>query len=101
MGVNGLWQLLSPYGRRVAMETLDRKVGDCGRAGDLRCWRCRAQYNPAMAQTLAIDVSIWLVQFVKAMRDDEGKMVRHAHLIGTFRRIIKVAYFPRNRTQHL
>jgi len=35
-------------------------------------------------------VSIWLTQFIKAMRDDEGKVVKNAHLIGTFRRIVKV-----------
>jgi hypothetical protein len=33
-----------------------------------------------------------LVQFIKAMRDDEGKMVRNAHLIGTFRRIAKLLF---------
>jgi hypothetical protein len=41
-------------------------------------------------QTLAVDVSIWLTQFIKAMRDDDGKIVKNAHLIGTFRRIVKV-----------
>ena len=41
-------------------------------------------------QTLAVDVSIWLTQFIKAMRDDEGKVVKNAHLLGTFRRIVKV-----------
>jgi hypothetical protein len=33
-----------------------------------------------------------LVQFIKAMRDEEGKMVRNAHLIGTFRRIAKLLF---------
>jgi DNA excision repair protein ERCC-5 len=50
-------------------------------------------YSPPIRrrrQTLAIDVSIWLTQFIKAMRDDEGKVVKNAHLIGTFRRIVKV-----------
>ncbi|EKU20498.1 DNA excision repair protein ERCC-5, partial [Nannochloropsis gaditana CCMP526] len=47
-GVHNLWQLLLPVGRRVNVESLERK-------------------------TLAIDVSIWLTQFIKAMRDDEGK----------------------------
>jgi len=67
MGVNNLWQLLSPAGRRINVETLSRK-------------------------TLAVDVSIWLVQFIKAMRDDEGKTVRNAHLIGTFRRLAKLLF---------
>jgi DNA excision repair protein ERCC-5 len=67
MGVNNLWQLLSPVGRRINVESLERKI-------------------------LAVDVSIWLVQFIKAMRDDEGKMVKNAHLIGTIRRICKLMY---------
>lgn len=47
--------------------------------------------NGLYIQTLAIDVSIWLTQFIKAMRDDEGKTIKNAHLIGTLRRIIKVS----------
>ena len=67
MGVNGLWDLLSPVGRRVAIETLKEK-------------------------RLAVDVSIWLVQFIKAMRDDDGRPVQNAHLLGTFQRICKLLY---------
>lgn len=37
------------------------------------------------------DASIWLVQFIKAMRNQEGDLVRNAHLIGFFRRICKCA----------
>lgn len=37
-------------------------------------------------------MSIWLTQFIKAMRDEEGKMVKNAHLIGTLRRILKLLY---------
>ncbi|GAU13075.1 hypothetical protein TSUD_173750, partial [Trifolium subterraneum] len=67
MGVHGLWELLSPVGRRVSVETLAGK-------------------------TLAIDASIWMVQFIKAMRDEKGEMVRNAHLLGFFRRICKLLY---------
>jgi len=67
MGVQNLWKLLSPVGRRINVESLARK-------------------------TLAVDVSIWLVQFIKAMRDEEGKTTRHAHLIGTFRRIARLLF---------
>ena len=67
MGVQGLWPLLAPSGRRINIESLSLK-------------------------TLAVDVSIWLVQFIKAMRDDEGKMIRHAHLIGTMRRLAKLMF---------
>lgn len=67
MGVKDLWQLLSPAGRRVSIETLEGK-------------------------TLAIDASIWITQFIKAMRDEEGKMMKNAHIIGTLRRILKLLY---------
>ncbi|XP_065035230.1 DNA repair protein UVH3-like isoform X2 [Musa acuminata AAA Group] len=67
MGVQGLWELLAPVGRRVSVETLAGKK-------------------------LAIDASIWMVQFMKAMRDDKGEMVRNAHLLGFFRRICKLLF---------
>ncbi|KAJ4839275.1 hypothetical protein Tsubulata_050010 [Turnera subulata] len=67
MGVHGLWDLLAPVGRRVSVETLAGKK-------------------------LAIDASIWMIQFMKAMRDEKGEMVRNAHLLGFFRRICKLLY---------
>ncbi|CAN8075635.1 unnamed protein product [Agarophyton chilense] len=67
MGVHGLWQLLAPVGRRVSNDYVHNKV-------------------------LAVDISIWLTQLVKAMRDAEGARVRNAHLIGVFRRCIKLLF---------
>eukprot|EP00899_Mesostigma_viride_P002223 jgi/Mesvir1/12000/Mv00305-RA.1 len=67
MGVQGLWQLLAPVGRRVSVDALANK-------------------------RVAVDASIWLVQFLKAMRDERGEMVRNAHLLGFFRRICKLLY---------
>ena len=67
MGVHGLWELLAPVGHRVSNERVRNKV-------------------------LAVDVSIWLTQFVKAMRDAEGAQVRNGHLLGVFRRCIKLLY---------
>ncbi|WCJ20931.1 DNA repair protein UVH3 [Euphorbia peplus] len=67
MGVQGLWDLLAPVGRRVSVETLSGKK-------------------------LAIDASIWMVQFMKAMRDEKGEMIRNAHLLGFFRRICKLLF---------
>ncbi|KAJ8750315.1 hypothetical protein K2173_014230 [Erythroxylum novogranatense] len=67
MGVHGLWDLIAPVGRRVSVETLSGKK-------------------------LAIDESIWMVQFMKAMRDEKGEMVRNAHILGFFRRICKLLY---------
>eukprot|EP00736_Rhodelphis_marinus_P012070 Rmarinus@m.1541 len=65
MGVQGLWDLVAPVGRRIPIETLEGKV-------------------------LAVDISIWLTQFLAAMRDAEGLMVRNAHILGMFRRICKL-----------
>ncbi|XP_020674035.1 DNA repair protein UVH3 isoform X1 [Dendrobium catenatum] len=67
MGVQGLWELLAPVGRRVSVETLSGKK-------------------------LAIDASIWMIQFMKAMRDERGEMVRNAHTLGFFRRICKLLF---------
>lgn len=67
MGVKDLWQLLAPIGRRISIETLEGKA-------------------------LAIDASIWITQFIKAMRDDEGKMMKNAHILGTLRRILKLLF---------
>lgn len=67
MGVKDLWQLLAPIGRRVSIESLEGKI-------------------------LAIDVSIWINQFIKAMRDEDGKMIKNAHILGTMRRILKLLF---------
>jgi DNA excision repair protein ERCC-5 len=69
MGVHGLWQLLAPAGRRVDIAALSGRV-------------------------LAVDVSIWLTQMLKAMRDDAGRMLPNAHLIGVFRRVARVRGVP-------
>ena len=62
-----LWTILEPVGRRVDIATLRGK-------------------------TLAIDVSIWLASFSYAMRDRDGLPVPHAHLLGTFRRLLKLLF---------
>ena len=67
MGVRDLWSLLAPCGRRTSVDALARK-------------------------RLAIDASIWLIQFIKAMRDDKGEMVRNAPLLGLFRRVCKLLF---------
>jgi DNA excision repair protein ERCC-5 len=69
MGVRGLWDLLAPTGSRVGVETLSGK-------------------------RVAIDASIWLTQFVRAVRDTEAMTtVRNAHLLGIFRRCCKLLYY--------
>ncbi|KAL5338411.1 hypothetical protein BJX70DRAFT_366979 [Aspergillus crustosus] len=68
MGVQGLWTILQPCARPVRLETLNRK-------------------------RLAVDASIWIYQFLKAVRDKEGNALRNAHIVGFFRRICKLLYF--------
>ena len=67
MGVNGLWKAVEPVGRRVDIATLRGRV-------------------------LAVDVSIWLVQFIKAMRDEVGNTLPNAHILGMLRRICKLLF---------
>lgn len=42
---------------------------------------------------LAIDASIWIYHFLKAMRGSDGKVIRYAHVVGFFRRICKLIFF--------
>ena len=41
------------------------------------------------SSTCRTDASIWMVQFMRAMRDERGDMMRNAHLIGFMRRICR------------
>lgn len=68
MGVQGLWTILSPCARPVKLETLAQK-------------------------RLAVDASIWIYQFLKAVRDKEGNALRNSHVVGFFRRICKLLFF--------
>jgi len=67
MGVKGLWTLLEPCGRRIDVHALRGKK-------------------------LAVDASVWIFRFLKAMRDDRGDPLPNAHLIGFLRRICKLLY---------
>ncbi|EPS30246.1 hypothetical protein PDE_05196 [Penicillium oxalicum 114-2] len=68
MGVTGLWTVLQPCARPIKLETLNKK-------------------------RLAVDASIWIYQFLKAVRDKEGNALRNSHVVGFFRRICKLLYF--------
>lgn len=68
MGVAGLWKILEGVSRPVKLETLAKK-------------------------RLAIDASIWIYQFLKAVRDKEGNALRNSHVVGFFRRICKLLFF--------
>src|ERR1700721_1762712 len=68
MGVTGLWPILQPCARPIKLPTLNRK-------------------------RLAVDASIWIYQFLKAVRDKEGNALRNSHIVGFFRRICKLLFF--------
>jgi len=67
MGVHGLWKILEPVHRPVKLETLARK-------------------------RLAVDASIWIYQFLKAVRDADGNALHNSHIVGFFRRICKLLF---------
>ncbi|KAK0122033.1 DNA repair protein rad2 [Cadophora gregata] len=68
MGVTGLWPILAPSARPTPLPTLNEK-------------------------RLAVDASIWIYQFLKAVRDKEGNALRNSHVVGFFRRICKLLFF--------
>lgn len=68
MGVQGLWKLLECSGRQVNPETLEGKI-------------------------LAVDISIWLNQALKGVRDRHGNSIENAHLLTLFHRLCKLLFF--------
>ncbi|KAK4235005.1 hypothetical protein C8A03DRAFT_37181 [Achaetomium macrosporum] len=68
MGVQGLWTVVQPCARPTNLATLNRK-------------------------RLAVDASIWIYQFLKAVRDKEGNALRNSHVVGFFRRICKLLWY--------
>lgn len=68
MGVHSLWGILEPTSRAVRLESLSRK-------------------------RMAVDASIWIYQFLKAVRDKSGNSLTSSHIVGFFRRICKLLYF--------
>ncbi|TIB09096.1 hypothetical protein E3P92_03590 [Wallemia ichthyophaga] len=68
MGVKGLWQLLQPVARPVKLEMLGGK-------------------------RVAIDSSIWLYHFLRAIKDKQGHTLTNAHILGFLRRILKILFY--------
>ncbi|KAG7749770.1 hypothetical protein KL912_001771 [Ogataea haglerorum] len=68
MGVHGLWEIVGPTARPVRLEAMAKK-------------------------RLAVDASIWIYQFLKAVRDAQGNQLINSHIVGFFRRICKLLYF--------
>lgn len=68
MGVYQLWSLLDPASTSTLLSSLSGKK-------------------------VAVDASIWLYQFMMAMRDAKtGETLNGAHLIGFLNRILKLLY---------
>ena len=68
MGVHSFWDIVGPTARPVKLESLQDKK-------------------------MAVDASIWIYQFIKAMRDSDGNAIKNSHITGFFRRICKLLYF--------
>lgn len=84
MGVKGLWQLLAPSGRRVTLESLAGST----LAVDASIW----SYFGSQTMFPALTLFLRLIQFIKAMREADGSIKKNAHLIGFFRRILKLLF---------
>ncbi|CCD23121.1 ssDNA endodeoxyribonuclease RAD2 NDAI_0B00870 [Naumovozyma dairenensis CBS 421] len=68
MGVHSFWDVVARTSKPVRLESLQDKK-------------------------MAIDASIWIYQFLKAVRDENGNKVKNSHITGFFRRICKLLYF--------
>lgn len=68
MGVQGLWDIVSPVARDTNLESLRNK-------------------------RLAVDASIWIYQFMLAVRTEKGDQMPNSHIVGFFRRICKLLWF--------
>ena len=63
-----LWTILEPSAEQVNIEALTGK-------------------------RVAVDASIWIIQFIKAMRDDNGEAIANAHILGFLKRIVRLMHY--------
>ena len=63
-----LWTILEPSAEQVNIEALTGK-------------------------RVAVDASIWMIQFIKAMRDDNGEAIANAHILGFLKRIVRLMHY--------
>ena len=68
MGIKNFWPIVEPHGRNISIESLRGK-------------------------RLAVDISIWLNQIVRAMRTNEGDTVSNAHIYIVVFRLCKLLYY--------
>lgn len=62
MGVKDLWGLVASCGTYISLDTI-------------------------ATRKLAVDASIWITQFIRAMVDDHGEPIEGSHIIGMFNRL--------------
>jgi DNA excision repair protein ERCC-5 len=86
MGVQSLWTLLEPVGRRINIEALANKRLAVGM---IRFSEKVPLLLDSGKLSCSVDASIWVNQFLKAMRNQQGEVIHNAHLLGFFRRICK------------
>jgi 5'-3' exonuclease len=91
VGVQNLWAILRSAGVAVDPESLSGKVLAIGALVDDSLSHTHMHTHSTLIAL--VDTSIWLYQFVKAMRDGGGEMLPNAHLIGMFRRIVKLLFW--------
>lgn len=68
MGIKNFWSIIESSGRNVSIEYL-------------------------RGQRLAVDISIWLNQIVRAMRTKSGETIPNAHIYITVFRLCKLLYY--------
>lgn len=104
MGVHGLWRLIEPSGKPVALETLENKILAVGillKKLKMHIAFFYFVYNYNITYTYYkyfsymhfIDVSIWLHQAIKGFQDSKGAPIPNAHLLGIYHRVCKLLYF--------
>lgn len=112
MGVHGLWKLLESTGKPISPETLEGKILSVGilpcRIISLFTWHLNTfppQIPASVMQSVCVrvcvwtrdspvtDISIWLNQAVKGVRDRDGNAVQNAHLLTLFHRLCKLLFF--------
>ena len=81
MGVLGLWSLLDPAGKPIPVESLENQVIAERMLHVTKSLNYAAKQVQISVQVLAVDISIWLNQAVRGMRDKSGHAVPHAHLV--------------------
>jgi len=87
MGVTGLWTLIEPVSKPVALETLENKTLA---VGTFWIWHLNVQI---LIFWFVLDVSIWLHQATKGFRDAQGNPLPNAHLLGLCHRICKLLFY--------